>query len=307
MISKYFSAKWATIAPSMGNFLRRSALFASVFALLSSSSIHPQSAQMTGAPSPSFEVATVKPDRSRAPGIRMNVLPGRFSAQGVTTKFLVAYAYNVRDYQVAGGPSWINSEEYDIDAKNEDAVGEKLRKLPWKQYREQYGWLVQSPLVDRFKLSVRHETRELPVYELVVAKNGPHLTPSPVPPPGPEPKRGPGMRISRGQLTATETSLGELADILSRQPELGDRNVLDQSGIEGKFDISLHWMPDQSPPAMPMGPAAGNPRPDSAPPPDTSGPSIFTALQEQLGLKLESTKGPVEVLVIDHVEKPSEN
>jgi uncharacterized protein (TIGR03435 family) len=102
-------------------------------------------------------------------------------------------------------------------------------------------------------------------------------------------------------------SLTELADVLSRQSDLGGRKVLDRSGLKGNYDILLRWTPDQSQGAMLQGPPNGSPGLGNAPPPDSSGPSIFTAVQEQLGLKLESTKGPVEVIVIDHIERPSEN
>jgi uncharacterized protein (TIGR03435 family) len=236
----------------------------------------------------------------------MNVLPGKFSVTGATAKFLIIYAYNVNDFQIFGGPTWINSDKYDINAKEDDSVGPNLRKLPWMQEREKVGLMVQSLLADRFKLQVSHMTKRLPVYTLVVARNGSKLTPSAVAPSGSPPKRGYGLRIGRGQLTATGMSLGDLADTLARQPELSGRKVVDRTGLAGAYDITLKYTPDQNLGAKVVEPEVGNLAAKSQTP-DSSGPSIFTALQEQLGLKLESTKGPVDVIVIDHIERPSEN
>jgi uncharacterized protein (TIGR03435 family) len=112
--------------------------------------------------------------------------------------------------------------------------------------------------------------------------------------------------IAWGQITGAAASIDALADLLSEQAELRGREVLNQTGLKGKYDFTLQWTPGQSAAAMP-GPDGARTGIDNPPPPDSSGPSLFTALQEQLGLKLEATKGPVEVLVIDHIEKPSEN
>jgi uncharacterized protein (TIGR03435 family) len=256
---------------------------------------------------PSFEVASVKPDPSPSDHHIWGMLPGRFSTKHVTTKMLIAYAYNVRDSEITGGPGWIGSDEYNIVAKPEDPEAEKLAKLRWEQYRQEYGSLVQSLLADRFRLKVSYAAKELAVYALVVAKNGPKLTPSTAPPPGSGPKRGPWISTGRGQLTTMGMSLSELADTLSEYPDLGDRKVLDRTGLKGKYDVSLHWTPDQSPAAVFKGADGNNTGTGEAPPPNTSGPSLFTAIQEQLGLKLESTKGPVEIIVINYIERPSEN
>ena len=160
-----------------------------------------------------------------------------------------------------------------------------------------------------------HETKELPVYALVVAKDGPKLheaKPGDTYPngiKGPDGTRDtPGtglMRMGRGPANRSRGSHGVPWCIMLSE-QLG-RTVLDQTGLKGNYDFTLQWTPDQSQAAMPMGPEGGKPGADNAPPPESSGPSIFTAIQEQLGLKLESTKGPVEFLVIDHIERPSEN
>jgi len=161
-------------------------------------------------------------------------------------------------------------------------------------------------LADRFQLTLHRETKEQSVYALLVAKNGPKLQESQTKDgqakegTGP---RGPMMRMGRGELSGQGVALDMLTRTLSSQ--LG-RTVIDRTGLKGNFDFKLTWTPD---PGQSAGPPGGGPPPgaDAPPPPDPNGPSIFTALQEQLGLRLESQKGPVEMLVIDRVEKPSEN
>jgi bla regulator protein blaR1 len=285
-----------------------------VFGLLNSPQLRAQSTQTTAAALPSFEVASIKPNRAGDMRIGIMIRPGRFTTTGATTKLLIGYAYNAKDFQISGGPSWINSDKYDIDAKEEDSVVAELEKLPPEQRADQIRLMVRSLLADRFKLTLSHETKELPVYALVVAKNGPKLhetKPEDTYPNGTKNPDGsvqhPGMGMMRfggGQLTGQGVPIENLVHMLSQQ--LG-RDVLDQTGLKGKYDFTLQWTPDQSQRGMFGGPKGGAPGPDSPPPPDPNGPSIFTALQEQLGLKLESTKGPVEILIIDHVEKPSEN
>jgi uncharacterized protein (TIGR03435 family) len=283
-----------------------------VFGLLSTPQVRAQAPQKTGAPvTASFEVASIKPNHSAEMIISIGFQPGRFIATGIPVKHLITLAYNVKDFQVTGGPGWIDSEKYDIEAKEPDSVTQELDKLPFDQKRELSGSLLQSLLAERFQLKLSHQTRELPVYALVVAKNGLKLHEAKSDDnsfhgiKGPE---GPGqqqmMRREPGALIAQGVPMASVAHLLS---ELLGRDVLDQTGLKGNFDFTLKWAPDPSQPGMTMGPGGAGPGPDNPPPPDSSGPSIFSALQEQLGLKLESTKGPVEMLVIEHVERPSEN
>jgi len=318
MIPKYRFARWAAVASALSSRWGQSipfAIFAGivVFGLVPASQIGAQSAQTAPAPSPSFEVTSIKPNRAGDMRFGIMMRPGRFTTSGITTRFLIAYAYKVKDFQVSGGPSWINSDRYDIDAKEDDSMVAELDKLPPEERGDQIRLMVRSLLADRFKLSLSHTTKELPVYALVVAKNGPKLHEAkpdetyPDAPKGPDGRVHSGMGMMRfggGQLTGQGVPMENLVHMLSQQ--LG-RDVLDQTGLKGKYDFTLQWTPDQSQGAMMQGPGGGTPGPDSPPPPDPNGPSIFTAIQEQLGLKLESTKGPVEILVIDHVEKPSEN
>ena len=258
-----------------------------------------------------FEVASIKPSRPDDNMTRLFMTPGKFTTEAENIKEVIRFAYDIKsDSQLSGGPSWINSEKFDIEAKEEDSVAENLKKLSFEEQAKQIRLMVQALLADRFKLKVSHQTKELPVYALVVAKGGPKLTEIQVPPPSPDataaPKRG--FRGNRmmgpGQLTGTNINIGLLAETLSRQRELG-RLVIDQTGLKGNYDWTLKWTPDQGV-AMFKGPGGGEPSADARPA-DSSGPSIFTALEEQLGLKLEPRKGPIETLVIDSIERPSEN
>ncbi len=250
----------------------------------------------------------------------MNSPGGRFSARNVSAKMLIRLAYKVQDYQIAGGPGWIDSERYDIEAKPESS-GLDSSPAPLSDDRreaamEQQRLRMQALLADRFGLAVHRDTRELPVYALVVAKGGTKLHPAAATPdssdaPAPPNTKGPmfkgrEMRIGRGELSGQSAPLSLLADTLSNQ--IG-RTVVDRTGLTGLYDFTLKWTPDESQPRMFPGPREGmegRPPADRSANPDT-GPSIFTAVQEQLGLKLESQKGPVPILVIDRIEKPSEN
>lgn len=282
-----------------------------VFGLLNIPQVRAQSPQTAGAPMPSFEVASIKPNHSATMNISIMFQQGRFVATGIPVKQLITMAYDVKDFQVAGGPGWVTSEKYDIEAKEPDSVVQELDKLPPDQRSELLRSMLQSLLADRFKLKLNHETKELPAYALVVAKNGPKIQearPGDTYPNGIKGSDGQGhaqmMRMFPGQLTCQGLPMSGLVHLLSQQ--LG-RDVLDQTGLKGNYDFTLTWTPEHGETMMPGGPAGGNPGPENAPPAASSGPSIFTAIQEQLGLKLEATKAPAEVLVINHVERPSEN
>jgi uncharacterized protein (TIGR03435 family) len=276
-------------------------------------------ASEAGAAAPqSFEVASIKPSAEDGRRVMIGISPGgRYTASAVNVKFLIQQAYDIRDYQIQGGPGWITSARYDIVAKAETPNLDRERLKP----------LLKSLLAERFNLQVHLETRELPTYTLVVGKNGPKLQKSEVqtdaPEAGPSPKaaqpgapgratddverggprgRGATIRVGRGQVNAQMISLSDFAGMLAQQ--LG-RPVKDKTGIEGRFDIKLEWTPDESQRGIGL-PGDGAPR-ESGPAGDPSGPSIFTALQEQLGLKLESDKGRVEIIVIDRIDKPSAN
>ncbi|WP_158823559.1 TIGR03435 family protein [Granulicella sp. S156] len=245
-------------------------------------------ASVAAAP-PVFEAATVKINKSGSSGSHSDFDDGRYSATNIALKNLMhRSAYGVPEPRILGGPKWLDSERFDIEAKVDSSFVDQMRTLSPEQRKLQRQAMFQQLLADRFKLAVHWETLELPVYALVVAKNGPKLQVSTKP--------GSGTSSSTGQLTAEGMTLAEIAQALTQElaTELG-RVVIDKTGIAGRYDVTLKWTPDAS------GAPADNGTENS------SGPSIFTAMQEQLGLKLESTKGPVQVLVIDHVEMPSEN
>jgi bla regulator protein BlaR1 len=259
----------------------------------------------SSAPPLTFEVASIKPNRSDDHRFSIQIQPGGgLRTTGSTLQMLLTLAYDVREFQISGGPGWISTDRYDITAKAERADGadnilddprkmtEEQRKTAGEQMRER----LRALLADRFQLTLHRETKEQSVYALLVAKGGPKLKES-------ETKEGTGprgmMRMGRAQLSGQGVQLEMLTRTLSSQ--LG-RPVIDRTGLKGNFDFKLEWTPDPGQPAAL--PANG---PDAPPPPDPNGPSIFTAVQEQLGLRLESQKGPVDILVIDRVEKPSEN
>jgi bla regulator protein BlaR1 len=248
---------------------------------------------------PVFEVASIKPNKSGEPNVSLMFTPNGFHATNAPLREVIQLAYQVQEFQLSGGPPWINSERYDIVAKVDSSATEKVNQLDMDQHRA----MLRPLLEDRFQLKVHQETKELPVYALVVGKNGPKLheaKPNDTYLDGikdPDGVARPGlMRMGPGGLTAQGLPMATIVRLLSQQ---FGRTVVDKTGLTGNYDIKLQWTPDSGPASM-MGP-------DSKPTPDTAGPSIFTAIQEQLGLKLESQKGPVEVLVIDSAERPSAN
>ena len=243
-----------------------------------------------------FEVSTVKQNKSGSSGASSNSRDGRFTASNTTLKSVLQYqAYGIPESRILGGPPWIGSQRFDIEATTDSAVLDRLHALSRDQRRIETRAMFQQLLADRFKLAVHWETRDLPIYALVVEKKGPSLLPSK------EPEGQSGTSASDGQFTSKGLTLSQLADALTQElsRELG-RVVVDKTGIQGRYDFALKWTPETGAPSVNNGTDASAPQPDT-------GPSIFTAIQEQLGLKLESSKGPVQVLVIDHAEMPSDN
>jgi uncharacterized protein (TIGR03435 family) len=239
---------------------------------------------------PSFEVASVKPGDPNERRVSILMTPGgRFTTTNASLKMLIGFAYDVRNHQISGGPNWLDSEKYNIEAKPDNTV----TIAPGPAGAPQIRLMTQSLLADRFKLTLHRETKEEPVYELLVAKGGPKLKEATETAKGAQQ----GLRTGRGEINGMAAPLSLLAQMLSQQ--LG-RSVIDKTGLTAKYDFTLTWTPE-------LGQFPGGDRPDAPPPPDPNGPSLFTAVQEELGLRLESTKGPVEILVIDHAEKASEN
>ena len=264
---------------------------------------------------PSFEVASVKINKSGEPFMRIAPAPGgRFTVTNLPVRELIRFAYQLQSFQIEGGPSWITSDRFDIVAKAEGSPAPIQPGGPPGPLQ----LMMQSLLKDRFKLTVHNETKQMPIYALVRARSdgrlGPQLKQSTVdcaammtargrggaPPAPPAPGERPmcGMRFGPGQIAAGGLPLSQLAVGMSQMVQ---RVIVDRTGLTGNFDLEVTFTPDQ----MPQGtPPPGAP---PLPPIDPNGPSIFTALQEQLGLNLESQRGPVEVLVIDRVEHPTED
>ena len=250
-----------------------------------------------------FDVAAIRLNNSGANVLGIRVVPGGgLRAINATLRSLISEAYQVRDFEVSGGPAWMGSARYDIEAKGQVESGSQ------EQTGLQVMKMLQALLADRFQLRVHRETKEMPIYALLVAKNGPKLQApreacfdpkAGIPPPPTLPGQSPsrpcgGFNNSSNQMLGAGVGMSRFAANLSR---FTGRTVVDRTGLKGTYDIALRWTPTESQAWLPTGPL----------PPDDSQPSIFTAMQEQLGLRLESQRGPVEVLVIDQAEKPSEN
>ncbi len=257
------------------------------------SSQPPASSSAVAMPPPVFDVAAIRQDKSGSGSSHSATNDSRFTATNVSLRSLMQYeAYDIPGNRILGGPRWIDSTRFDIEAKMDDSLADRLRTLTEVQRRIQTKALFQQLLADRFKLAVHWEIKDLPVYAMVVAKKGPSLHQSK------QPDGASGTSSNDGQFTGQGLTMAQIADALTQElsTELG-RVVIDKTGIQGRFDIALKWMPRTGEDLLTDGMEA----------PSDSRSSIFTAIQEQLGLKLESTKGPVQVLVIDHVEMPSEN
>lgn len=231
---------------------------------------------------PAFEVVSVKLSKPNCEGMMVSSPPGRFSAHCTTLLGLLFNAYPTvkPSVPIPGLPGWANSVRFDVDAKTDNETAVAMENLPREEQWKQTQTMLQQALADRFKLRTHNETREGPIYELVTAKGGFKL------------KEAPASEHSRGTSWGRdhiEVRTGPVRSLVFALSDLLSRNVVDRSGLNGNYDIDLKWTPD-----------------DQQGTPD-AGPTLFTALEEQLGLKLVPAKGPVETLVIDHVERPTEN
>ena len=275
-------------------------------------------ARQTGAASVSqaarFEVTSVKPNQSGNAKAGIQTLPnGRFVAENFTLRGLITYAYRLQPAQLEGGPNWLDSARFDIVAKGDPESTTQFdadrRNVPSRAQA-----MLQSLLAERFKLETRVEARELPIYALVRGradrKLGPALRPSTAdcgdpsalrnaPTVSERPMCGIRMGGGAGTIVAGGASMSQVANTLTIWV---GRIVVDRTELAGAYDFTLTWTPDQLPQGFDKKVAAGG-----IAPADPNGPSIFTAIQEQLGLKLDSRKGPVDVLIITRAERPTEN
>lgn len=214
---------------------------------------------------PAFEAAAIKPSKDASGGVHWDTEPGRINLRGATLKGLITIAYHVKDFQVAGGPKWLDGDRFDINAKSE--LGEDDPKLLE---------MLQTLLSDRFQLVIHHEQKIAPAFALVVAKSGLKMKPSEA--------TGSKSKGGRGQLTATGVTMAKLAEQLSRRVEAP---IVDLTETPGAYDLKLEWSIE------------GDANDVQS--------ALFAALQSQLGLKLESRKLPIDLIVVDKAEKPSEN
>ncbi len=259
-----------------------------------------QGFQAAGA-GPTFEVVSVKLNTSGDLRASMAVQPGgRFNASNVSARTLVSYAYQLQESQVLGGPSWLDSDHFDIIARaaENQLLSPPVPGGPPPTIR----LMVRALLADRFSLVAHTETRELPVFHLVAARAdrslGPRIRPSTADCSAPQPAAvadspaACGTRLALGTLSARGRTLAEIGGILS---QFVQRPISDQTGIPGAFEFDLTWTPEL-PPNIPV---------DQVPAVDPDRPELFTAIQEQLGLRLQATRGPVPALVVDRAERPS--
>ena len=278
---------------------------------------------------PKYDVASIKPSSPDAVGFMLMMRPTGVELKSAPVQTLLQLAFGVEPDRIVGAPDWVRSKRYNIEAKVKPEDAPKMDKLKGEQKRA----MMLPLLEERFGLKYHHESRELPIYALVIAKSGPKLTeskpgegmpsldgpsgrPGPLPPPGgalvgtrPDgppgagnrPAIGEGMRMAPGNIRAHGGTTDFLAHVLSGT--LG-RTVVDKTGLTGNYDFSLTWTPDPSMRNALGDPPGAQPEADAAP---DAGPTIFTALQEQLGLKLDPQKGAVDVIVIDHIDPPTEN
>jgi uncharacterized protein (TIGR03435 family) len=263
----------------------------------------------TVAPTYEFETASIKPNKSDRFRFRPGFTVDGFRASNATVQLLIRQAYGVDEYDLSGIPDWLNSERYDVEAKMDPSVADALSKLNPEQLKLARKQMLQTLMAKRFNLKVHRETKDEPVYFLVIEKNGPKLQNAKTGNASPLPNAD-GVRVQDkeqwqivpgsdgGQkIRASSATMKSLGDWLNRQLS---RPVLDKTGLNGTYDFTIEWMPD----------AASTPSPDAANAvtlPGIPGASLFTALQQQLGLKLDPGKSPIEVLMIDHVERPSGN
>lgn len=217
-----------------------------------------------------FEVASIKPTATKDGSLAQSFPPGgRFSCRNLSVRDLLRIAFDLQGYQIAGGPGWIGSEGFDIQARATAGVGEPSRGQVLK--------MLQTLLADRFRLAFHREIRQLPIYTLAIRKGGHKLQAA-------DSTASTDGTFRMGHLVTRKMSMTGLAGLLTFDLK---RPVTDETGLKGDFAFTLEWTPG-------LGEA-------------DEGPSLFVAVQEQLGLILESKKGPLEVLLIDHVERPAEN
>jgi len=237
---------------------------------------------LRGADAPGFDVASIRPHDPDDHRFYVKMpAGGRFTATGSVAKLVVMLAYDVQEAQIAGGPNWFTTEKWDIEARTDN---------PGEHSVEETRGMLQHMLAERFGLRIHRETEERPAYALTVAKGGPKFKAA-----GPDGSAN--VRIAGNSISLERGELARMTQLLSTA--LG-RPVIDRTGLTGLYDLSLQW--DEAPVGQ-----GGVPDLDAPAAPGNGHGSIFTAIQDQLGLRLESHRAPVEVIVVDRMERPSQN
>jgi len=228
---------------------------------------------------PAYDIVSVKPHKSSSGG-GVRIAPDGEYIEGTTVSNLIMNAYELTmPSQISDLPAWADSDEFDIEAKMDEYTTAAIQKLPQDERWREQDLMMQALLADRFQLKVHHETRELPVYDLVIAKGGPKMKAAPA-------DLHSGWSMGNGRFEGKSVPIDSLVYGLSNTV---GRVVTNKTGLTGNYGITLKWTPDG--------------QQETA----DSGPSIFAALEEQLGLRLVAAKGPVDTIVVDHLEKPSPN
>jgi uncharacterized protein (TIGR03435 family) len=240
---------------------------------------------------PAFEVATIKPGNPEARGSGFWINDDGIVSTNMPLTVLLQFAYNLSEGsvdQIIDGPPWMGSSKFDINAKEDAQLAKRISNLPREERLATLRQMMQALLADRFQLKVHHESRDLRVVALTVAKGGAKLAET-----KPDSQKGSGLRSYReGKIEGQGATIKMLVASLSPKPEIGGRLMVDDTGLSGKYDFELTWSPED---------LAAHTKGDAG------GPSLFAALQEQLGLKVETKKSPVDCIVIDHVEMPSKD
>jgi uncharacterized protein (TIGR03435 family) len=264
-----------------------------------------------------FDVASIRP----SPPADNFMYPPRgtaenFSARMATVESMIGFAYDIpvtigmsvdpahfflpHPLNITGAPAWVDSDRYDLTAKAGPETLEAWSKLPKDQQTEELRGMMRALLAERFHLTMRHETRQMPVWALMMAKGGPKFKETAGPPPDVNDGIDPAKQYDKskpyrsrwklgpGVIQGQDVTIGNFDGMLGSMREIESRKILDRTGLTGEYDLTLKWA------------SVDDPR-------EADGPSLFTAIQEQLGLKLESTRAPMEVVVVDHIERPSEN
>ena len=227
-----------------------------------------------------ISVVSIKPSDPGTNSMGNRFPPGRFTFTGYSLMSLIETAYSLKEYQILDAPGWMSSERWSLEGE----LTQPVRMFTYLQ-------LLQPVLADRFHLKIRRETRTMPIYSIVAAKGGPKLKPV---------EEGAKQGAQYGNMIVDKKfEISRLAPMLSLSLNMP---VVDKTGLTGEYDMNLKWTPD------PAAPAFGDVRdPADIPAPDPSRPEIFTAIKEQLGLELKAEKGPVDVIVIEHAERPTPN